>query len=386
MPQQTPDVVVAGGGVIGLGIAWRAAAAGLRVTVCDPAPGHGASWVAAGLLTPVTEIRYGEERLLELAMASARAYPDFVAELEERTGLPAGYRACGTLVVARDADDNAVLGDLYDYQRQVGVHAQRLRGREARQLEPRLAPRTRGAILTGSDHQVDNRALVTALLRACELEGVELRAAEVAAVTVRDGRAAGVELAGGDRLGAGQVVLAAGCRSGQVGGLPPEVVPPVRPVKGQLLHLRGAPEDPLVSHNLWGLEAYLVPRADGRVVVGATVEERGFDTTVTAGAVHELLRAAIELVPDVAELELTETIAGLRPGSPDNAPILGASELPGLVVATGHYRQGILLTPATATAVAELLQTGTDPESIAPFTPRRFSAAAAAAPAPHLVR
>lgn len=383
MPPVTADVAVAGGGVVGLGIAWRAATDGLRVTLCDPAPGSGASWAAAGLLTPVTEIRYGEEALLELTMASARSYPDFVAELEELTGLEAGYRTCGTLVVARDADDHAVLDDLYAYQQTVGVRAERLRGRDTRRLEPRLAPRTRGAILTEQDHQVDNRALVTALRRACELAGVDLRATAVDAVTVEGDRATGVDLADGTRVAAGQVVLAAGCRSGQVGGLPPEVVPPVRPVKGQLLHLRGPADDPLVSHNVWGMDAYLVPRADGRMVVGATMEERGFDTTVTAGAVHELLRAAIELIPDVAELQLTETVAGLRPGTPDNAPMLGASELPGLVVATGHYRHGFLLAPVTAMTIAELLRTGTAPASIAPFTPRRFSRAAAA---DHVVR
>jgi glycine oxidase len=173
------------------------------------------------------------------------------------------------------------------------------------------------------------------------------------------------------------VVLAAGCWSRELGGLAAELLPPVRPVKGQLLHLRGAAADPLCRRNVRGLEVYVVPRADGRVVVGATVEEQGFDSRVTAGAVHELLRAALELLPDVAELELVETVAGLRPGSPDNAPLLGPAGVDGLVVATGHYRNGILLAPVTAEAVAELLATGQVPAAIAPFSPARLQAGTA---------
>jgi glycine oxidase len=173
-------------------------------------------------------------------------------------------------------------------------------------------------------------------------------------------------------LAAGAVVLAAGCWSGGLGGVAAEALPPVRPVKGQLLYLRGPADEPLCSRNVRGLEVYVVPRGDGRVVVGATVEEQGFDTRMTAGAVHDLLRAAMELLPDVAELELLETVAGLRPGSPDNAPMLGPAGPEGLVVATGHYRNGILLTPVTADAIAELLATGRVPELIAPFGPGRF--------------
>jgi glycine oxidase len=180
-------------------------------------------------------------------------------------------------------------------------------------------------------------------------------------------------LGDGERLAAGAVGLAAGCWSGGLGGLAAEALPPVRPVKGQLLYLRGPAGQPLCSRNVRGLEVYVVPRGDGRVVVGATVEEQGFDTTVTAGAVHDLLRAALELLPDVAELELAETVVGLRPGSPDNAPMLGPAGPDGLVVATGHYRNGILLTPVTGDAIAELLATGRVPEMIAPFAPGRFA-------------
>jgi glycine oxidase len=368
------DAVVVGGGVIGLGIAWRAALAGLQVTVVD-APGRGASWAAAGMLAPVTEVHYGEQALLRLNLAAAARWPAFVAELEERAGVSVGYRRCGTLIVARDSDDNAALDDLYRFQRGLGLQVERLRGRECRRLEPGLAPSVRGGIMAAGDHQVDNRALLAALVAACDRAAVRRRSARVAAVRVERDRVRGVVLAGGEALDASAVVLAAGCWSGTLGGLPPGAMPPVRPVKGQLLHLRGPAEAPLCQRNVRGLEVYVVPRDDGRVVIGATVEEQGFDTTVTAGAVHDLLRAAFELLPEVTELELVETVAGLRPGSPDNAPMLGPSQLEGLVIAAGHYRNGILLTPVTADAMAELLVSGRVPEIVARFSPRRFATA-----------
>ena len=371
--QPSADAVVVGGGVIGLGIAWRAALAGMTVTVVDDAPGRGASWAAAGMLAPVTEVHYGERPLLRLNLAAAARWPGFAAELEEASGRPVGYRPGGTLSVARDADDNAALEDLYQFQLRCGLEVERLRSRECRQLEPGLAPSIRGGVLASGDHQVDNRALVEALLVAGQRAGVRMVPGRVAELTVESDRVTGVVQRGGERLTAGTVVLAAGCWSGGLGGLAAEALPPVRPVKGQLLHLRGPADQPLCQGNVRGLEVYVVPRGDGRVVVGATVEEQGFDTRVTAGAVHELLRAALELLPDVAELELTETVVGLRPGSPDNAPMLGPAGPDGLVVATGHYRNGILLTPVTADAIAELLATGQVPELIAPFGPARFA-------------
>jgi len=385
----SPDAVVVGGGVIGLAIAWRAALAGMTVTVVDEAPGRGASWAAAGMLAPVTEVHYGERPLLALNLAAAARWPTFAAEVEEASGLPVGYRPGGTLAVARDADDNAALEDLYQFQLRCGLEVERLRSRECRQLEPGLAPSIRGGILAAGDHQVDNRALVEALLVACQRAGVRMVRGRVAELAVQADRVTGVLLAGGgpvpspadgETLAAGVVVLAAGCWSGGLRGLAAEALPPVRPVKGQLLYLRGPADQPLCSRNVRGLEVYVVPRTDGRVVVGATIEEQGFDTTVTAGAVADLLRAALELLPDVAELELAETVVGLRPGSPDNAPMLGPAGPDGLVVATGHYRNGILLTPVTADAIAELLATGRAPEMIAPFAPGRFTGGVPAAP------
>jgi glycine oxidase len=374
MPQHTADVVVVGGGVIGLGIAWRAARAGMAVTVVDQDPGRGASWAAAGMLAPVTEVHYGERPLLGLNLAAAERWPAFAAEVEEAGGRPVGYRPGGTLAVARDADDNAALEDLYRFQLGCGLQVERLRSRECRRLEPGLAPSIRGGVLAAGDHQVDNRALVEALLAAADRAGAQILSGRVAELTTDGDRVTGVVLAAGETLAAGTVVLAAGCWSGGIGGVAAEALPPVRPVKGQLLYLRGPAAQPLCQRNVRGLEVYVVPRGDGRVVVGATVEEQGFDTRVTAGAVHDLLRAAMELLPDVAELELVETVVGLRPGSPDNAPMIGPAGPEGLVVATGHYRNGILLTPVTADAVAELLATGRVPDLIAPFGPDRFGA------------
>jgi glycine oxidase len=278
-------------------------------------------------------------------------------------------------MVARDTDDLAELERLLAHQHDAGLDAERLTSRECRRREPRLSSRVRGGILVPGDHQVDNRALVAALLTACDRAGVRMERTRVDEITMDGDRVTGVS-AGGTRTRAGQVVLAGGAWSGEVGGLPPGTLPPVRPVKGQLLHLRGPAEPPLATGNVRGLDVYLVPRADGRLVVGATVEERGHDTTVTAGAVADLLRDAIELVPDVAELELTETVAGLRPGSPDNAPLLGQAGPGGLVVAAGHYRNGVLLTPVTAAGITELLIGGKVPDLLVPFGPERFREAA----------
>jgi glycine oxidase len=368
-----PDVVFIGGGLIGLATAWRAATVGLSTVVVDPQPGRAASHAAAGMLAPVTEVRPGEEELLRLNLASAERYPSFVAELEEATGIDPGYWPCGTVAVARDGDDMAALDDLYVFQRELGLAAERLTRTGCRELEPALSPGVRGGYLVPGDHQIDNRALVRALMAACERAGVELRRGTVRAVQECRGAAPVVRLDTGDAVAAGTVVLCAGCWSAGIPGLVHEAAPPVRPVKGQLVHLVSRSAAPLLEHTVRGAELYVVPRRDGRVVVGATVEEQGFDRAATAGAVLALLRDAHELVPEIAELELVEIAVGLRPGSPDNAPIIGRTSMEGLVVATGHYRSGVLLTPVTADSVVELLVHGAVPEIIAPFSPERFA-------------
>ncbi len=338
-------VGIVGGGVIGLSIAWRLAERGCAVTVYDPASGSGASHVAAGMLAPVGEAYYGEADLVALMRESARRWPAFAAELTERSGVDVGYRTDGTLLVARTDDDLAELNRLVRWQESLGLTPQPLRTSELREREPRLTPRLRGGAFVADDRQVDPRLVVQALR---SLVPVETRAV--------------TELSTVD---ADVVVVAAGCASAALTGLP------VRPVKGQLVRLRGPVGlRRIIRGYLDGRAVYLVPRADGEVVVGATSEERR-DAAVTAGAVLELLRDAVELVPDLAEYELTETQAGFRPGTPDNAPIIGALR-DGLVVATGHYRNGVLLAPITAAAVADLVTGGPDAEFAQRFGPRRF--------------
>ncbi|WP_156721871.1 glycine oxidase ThiO [Streptomyces apocyni] len=371
------DVLVLGGGVIGLVTAWRAAQRGLDTAVVDPAPGGGAARVAAGMLAAVTELHYGEQTLLALNLASARRYPDFTTELEEASGQDLGYRACGTLAVALDADDRAHLRELHALQQRSGLESEWLSGRECRRLEPMLAPGVRGGLRVDGDHQVDPRRLAGALVTACERAGVRFHRDRADRLTVAGDRARGAVLADGTELTADQVVLAAGSHSGRLAGVPTAVLPPVRPVKGQVLRLSvPRPYAPFLSRTVRavvrGSHVYLVPRENGELVVGATSEELGWDTTVTAGGVYELLRDAHELVPGLTELPLTETRAGLRPGSPDNAPLLGPTALPGLHLATGHHRNGILLTPITGDVMAHALTTGELPEEARPFTPRRF--------------
>ncbi len=380
------DVVVVGGGVIGLASAWKIAATGMTVAVADPEPGHGASWAAAGMLAPVSEVHHGEEALLALALASARRWPAFAAELTETVGRPIGYRTAGTLVVAADEGDRAWAHELFTFQHELGLGVQWLTGRQARQLEPSIAPGVRAAIWAPGDHQVDNRQLVGALLDAAAGAGVVLHRERAAALECSGGAVSGVRLAGGIALGAPVVVVAAGAWSAQLEGVPAGAAPSVRPVKGQIQRLLPCERAPVLSTTVRGMvqgsSVYVVPRHDGTVVVGATVEEKGFDTTVTAAADNELLRDAHRVVPGITEMILGEVTTGLRPGSPDNAPIVGLAPVAGvdgLVMATGHYRQGILLAPVTAATVAAIVSGGEPPEEMAPFGPGRFAALAARA-------
>ena len=371
------DVVVVGAGVIGLAVAWQVAATGARVVVCDPSPATGASWAAAGMLAPVTESRIGEDDLVALGLASLERWPAFAARVEACSGTSVGLRTEGTLAVGVDDDDRRALDELAAVHRHLGLASERLGAGGCRALEPSLHPRLRAGLLVPGDHQVDPRALLDALGVAGRGAGVELRTEAVVAVRGDAHRVTGVDLAGGSALDAPAVVLAAGCRSGAVGlpGPEPHAVP-VRPVKGQILRLRADPGAMPVIRTIralvHGWPVYVVPRRSGEVVVGATMEERGFDTTVTAGAVHDLLRAAIEVIPEIAELELVSSTARLRPATPDNGPLLGPGAVTGLIHATGHHRSGVLLAPITVEAVLAVLAHGPVPDAAVPFDPKRF--------------
>jgi glycine oxidase len=361
------DAVFVGGGIVGLCCAWRAARRGARVVVLDAAqPPAGATRVAAGMLAPVGELSFGEPRLLELTLAAARLYPEFVAELEAASGMASGYVRRGALHVALDRDEAVQLRRVHELQRSLGLEAEWLPPRGCRELEPGLTPSFNGGVHAPGEAAVDPRALTAALLAALAAEGVEVRSGtEVAAGVFFEGegraaagtgaRLAGVRTASGEELRAAATVLCAGAWSGQAQWLPEAARPPVRPVKGQVLELRSRDGAPPCSRILASERAYLVPRPDGRLIVGATTEEQGFDATVLAGGVHELLREAYRLLPEVAEMELVEAAAGLRPGTPDNLPIVGPGEIEGLLLATGHYRNGILLAPLAAETIADLL-------------------------------
>lgn len=370
-------VVVVGGGVIGLAVAWRSAAAGMDVSLVDPAPGSGASWVAGGMLAPVAEAARGEEALTALGLASVARWPGFADDLAAASSLDAGYTRHGTLVVARDADDAAELQDLLALQHDAGLPAEALTSREARRLEPALATSVRGALWLPGDHQVDNRMLLRALLAAGTGAGVGLIPERATLVGARQ-----VTVESGVVIDADAVVVATGAWAPPLLVDGREVALPVRPVKGQIVRVRATAGAVFPTRTVRGTDVYVIPRAHGEIAIGATSEERGFDTTVTAGAVRELLHDAWELLPALDEAEFVEAVAGLRPGTPDNAPLIGPWDGGGgngPIVATGHYRHGVLLAPVTADAVVDMLLAGatTVPppwrELLGPFAPSRFA-------------
>ena len=371
-------IIIIGGGVIGLGIGWQLAKAGAAVTIYERAEvGRAASWAAAGMLAPLAEAHSEEPELLQLGCESLDRYPQWTAELEAAAEMSIGYRVEGTLIVGLEPDDTHQLRHIYEAQQHLRLDVNWLNGREARDIESALSPRVTAAIHCASDYQVDNRRMVTALQRAYQASGGVLHEkSTIERVVINDGIVTGVQAESGFQK-ADIVILSAGCWSAQIPGIPDAILPPVRPVKGQMLALQmeaGIAINSVIRtvRARYPVPVYLVPRADGRLIVGATSEEMGFDMRLTVGGVFELLRGAWEAVPGVYELPILETWAGLRPGSRDNAPILGKTPIENLIYATGHYRNGILLTPVTAYEIAKLVLTGETSEIIAPFQLDRF--------------
>ncbi|MGW5442840.1 glycine oxidase ThiO [Streptomyces asiaticus] len=368
--------VVVGGGVIGLSVAWRALERGLDMTVVDPEPALQASHASAGLLPPANELLYRQKDLSNLYLASRARYPSFVADLEEVSGHSAGFRKDGLLDVAFDDESHAGLDTLRTFLASVGVSVDALTAEECRREEPRLAPTVRGGLRAPQDGSVNPRDLMTALTAALAARGGRL--VRERAVEVRTGAhgVTGVRLGSGTTLAADQVVLAAGCWTHRLTGLPDGVVPAIRPVKGQILRLRSPrPYLRRATRALadgWSL--YLVPRHDGELVVGATYEECGYDTAVTVAGLSELLSKLNRVLPGTGDLHLAEAGVGLRPAALDDLPVLGTTSVPGLILATGHCRIGVQLTPITADAISELLVTGRLPEVAEPFTAARFAA------------
>lgn len=361
------DIAIVGGGVIGLSCAFELARRGKAVSVIERnTVGSGASTVAAGMLTPSFEVELTPPSLVELQLDSLRRYPQFVADIETAGGQSCEYRTEGTLWVSRHRDDELELDYILQIQESRGLPARRLTGREVRQIEPHVAPRAIGGLLVETDHQVNTRRLIPALQAACAAVGVDIQ--EHTRVTTVDRVGGRVELtleskSGESELHADQVLLAAGVwlEDGLITPLP---IIGMRPIKGQIVHLAG---QPLTSRVLRNSDIYLVPRADGRLLLGATEEEQGFDLQPSAGGTMDLLRFAFEVLPGIYDLTVSEIDVGLRPAVTDHLPVLGAANIEGVFVAGGHYRGGIMLAPSSAYWMAELMTTGRTPEAIQPF-------------------
>ena len=370
-----PKVAIIGAGVIGLGIAWRLAAKGATVDVFDRgAAGSGASHAAAGMLAACCEAEPGEDALVALGRESQARWPAFAAELLQASGIDVELRTEGTLVVALTADDQARIHHHLAHQKKLGLPLEWISAAETRRREPHLAGKLAGAVWSPEDHQVDNRKLAAGLRVAAEAAGATIHEHKpVKEISIAGGRADGVVLADGVKVAADVVVLAAGAWSRTIGGLAPELRPPVRPIKGQMLSLKMDAAAPLMTHVIWAPGVYMVPRRDGRLIVGATVEEKAFDTSLTAGGLLTLLEAAWRTIPAIEELPIDEMWVGHRPGSRDDAPIVGPGPAQGLIYATGHHRNGILLAPVTIDAVAKLVLEGALDPAIRPFGIERFA-------------
>ena len=367
------DVAVAGGGLIGLASAWRLAQSGLSVVVVERGTiGSGASLAATGMLAPAAEHEPGSDPLLPLALDSLRRWPGFRDALEAASGLSIDYRPDGTLVLANGRDEVERLRFRYDLQTRSGLDATWLPGPEVRRREPALRPSVTAGVHCPHDHQVDPRLVMAALVAACRAAGVTL--VENRPVTALDwagGRVVGLRTADAG-LRAGTVVLATGAWSGEGGLLPDALALPVRPLKGQSLALRTTARTGTLGHMVWTEQVHMAPKGDGQIIVGATVEDCGFREGVTAGGLYALLEGARRVLPGIEEMAVEAVWSGFRPTSDDDAPIIDTLA-PGLVAATGHHRNGYLLAPVTADAVAELVTSGALPAIARPFTRARFA-------------
>lgn len=372
------NIIIIGGGVIGLGIGWQLVKSGAKVTIFDRGEaGRAASWAAAGMLAPYAEAHTEEPELLQLGIESLSLYPQWTEELESDAQMSIGYRVEGTLIVGLEPDDTHQLRHLYKAQQQFSLDVQWLNGRDACEIEPILTPRVTSAIYCETDHQVDNRLMICALKNAFQKYGGKLHERKsIKKVHIENERVTAVQIEE-DIKHCDTVILAAGCWSSQISGIPDDLLPPVRPVKGQMLALemeKGVEISTVIRtvRARYPTSVYLVPRSDGRLIVGATSEEMGFDDRLTVGGMFELLRGAWEVVPGIYELPILDSWTGLRPGSRDNAPVLGKTPIDNLIYATGHYRNGILLTPITAHEISQLILTGETSPTISPFQLSRF--------------
>lgn len=370
---QSTQIAIIGAGVAGLGVGLELVERGFEVTIFErDEVGHGASWAAAGMLAPTAEVTFEEEALLRLGQRSLAMYPEFVARLEELSGIDVDYRDEGTLMVALDRDDAEELERVYDYHLELGLEVDKLSADEARELEPGLVPHLHSALYIRTDHQVDPRRLTRAMATAFERLGGTLHEHTTIARVECGERVEAVVTEAGERVGCDTLLVAAGAWTRHIDGLPKELVPRIRPVRGQMLAV-DLGEPPLCERVIRAPDAYLVPKSDGRLIIGATMEEMGFDAQLTAGGVFELLRGAWETLPGIYDQHLLDMWTGFRPVTVDNLPALGPTELDGLWFAAGHGRNGILLAAVTAECLAEAIATGRTPEALQGFTPARLA-------------
>jgi len=362
------DVAIAGGGVIGGSIALELARAGLRVGVFDRQhPGQEESWASAGIISQAPE-NPGQIATVELAKRSGALYPEFVAQVEEISGKRTGYRAKGTLQALFLRDAKAELSTMIAVYHGLGLKAEPLRADDARELEPALSEEIEAAVLRPDEASVDNRALTAAVLEAAQRSGAELFPGSAVKGIWREGNTCRGVLLQNEKVEAKWTVIAAGCFSGAIEGV--AAYAPVKPAKGQMASLRA--DDLTIERVLWSEKIYLVPRNDGRILAGATLEYAGFDKRVTAGGIEKILSAAIELAPGLKNARIEETWAGLRPDSQDHLPILGPTDVEGLLIATGHFRSGILLMPITARLIREWITEKRVTADWDRFSPLRF--------------
>lgn len=367
------DIAIIGAGVAGLSIGWRLAQAGCKVSIYEKGQaGSGASHAAAGMLAAAMESEPGEEALLPFLLEAQKLWPGFARELKEASGLDSGYRESGTLFVAAERDDTGILRQREAYMKRHGLKVSWLTREELLKREKFLSRRASAALFSPDDHQADNRALTKALKEAAVEAGAILHEnSEVQEIIIEKDRTTGI-FCNGRIIESGCIVLAAGAWSASIKGIPEEFLPPVFPVKGQLCAVQMDKSAPLLAHVLWTPRVYMVPRADGRLIIGATMEDKGFDATITAGGMLHLLREAWDILPGIEELPLIESWAGFRPTSRDDAPILGPSGIENLVYATGQHRHGILMTPLIAALIRGYIIEGVWPETVQPFTMARF--------------
>lgn len=368
------DAAIIGGGVIGCAIAWRLGQAGLRTVVIERGEvGREASWAAGGMLAPLAEADQADA-FFELAVASRRMYADFAAELRAFTGLDIEYRTEGTLFLALSDADEEELTHRWQWQREAGLNVQQLAAAEVQKREPLLTPALRWALQFPNDHQVDNRRLMTALAAAARKAGVEIWThTEATELAIADDQVVGLATMRGE-IKVKAVILAAGCWSGLVKTPdgPPLTDLFVTPVRGQMVALEMP--TPALQHVIYTSTGYLIPRFSGAVIAGSTTEAAGFDKRMTASGIASILDRAIAVTPSLANQTVLETWAGLRPKTRDNWPILGTDpQVGGLLYATGHYRNGILLTPITAHVISDLVTRGQSSVNVAPFQLSRFS-------------